>query len=198
MVEIILQLHGNRCDLLVAENLNAENDSPLCCAEALHKSVADAQLYPQILSSSSAFETPGQKGLRTGFPAKEGTKSRFTENLRPGNKRPSIGPAEPAPAADTVEKLAPVWTAGHGRIIERTNVDTELARISEGAGVAGSKKSKHRAVPGVGHVIGALSRRKDKLRARTQTKQASRFSKQENVNPDTGVGHGVGIGSEAH
>jgi hypothetical protein len=94
MVEIILQLHRNRCDLLVAENLHAENDSPLCCAEVLHNSVADAELYPQIPSSTSAFETPGQKGLRTRFPAKEIAKSRFTENLRPSNKRPSIGPAE--------------------------------------------------------------------------------------------------------
>jgi hypothetical protein len=44
---------------IVAEHLHAENDSPLCCAEVLHKSMADAQLYPQIPSSTCAFEPPG-------------------------------------------------------------------------------------------------------------------------------------------
>jgi hypothetical protein len=59
MVEIILQLSGSGCNLFLAEHLHAENDSPLCCAEVLHKSVADAQLYPQIPSATGVFESPG-------------------------------------------------------------------------------------------------------------------------------------------
>ena len=47
------------CDLLAAEHLHAENDSPLGRAEVLHKSVPDAQLYPQISSRTGALETPG-------------------------------------------------------------------------------------------------------------------------------------------
>jgi hypothetical protein len=43
----------------VAEHLHAENDSPLCCPEVLHESVADAQLYPQIPSIAGALETLG-------------------------------------------------------------------------------------------------------------------------------------------
>ncbi len=77
-------------------------------------------------------------------------------------------------------------------------MDTELARIGEGAGVPGSEKSKHGAVPGVGHVIGAVSGGKDELRARTQTKQASRLSKQANVDADARIGDGIGIGPQAH
>jgi len=59
MVEIILYLHGSRRNLLVTKHFHAENDSPLCCAEILHKSVANAQLYPQIPSRTGVFETSG-------------------------------------------------------------------------------------------------------------------------------------------
>jgi len=45
--------------LTVPPHLQAENDSPLCCAEVLLKSVADAQLYPQIPANTGVFETPG-------------------------------------------------------------------------------------------------------------------------------------------
>ena len=59
MVGIILQLNGSRCDLLVPEQLHTEYDSPLCRSEVLHKSMADAQLYPQISFCPGLFQTPG-------------------------------------------------------------------------------------------------------------------------------------------
>jgi hypothetical protein len=108
-------------------------------AEVLHKRVPDAQLYSQISSRTGAFATPGQKTFRTRLSAEKSAKSRFPEDLRPDNKSPTIGPGEPAPSADTVEKLAPVWSSGHGSVIERTNLDTELSRISEGTGAASSR-----------------------------------------------------------
>jgi hypothetical protein len=46
MLEIILQVYRSQCDLLAPEQFDTEYDSPLCRAEVLHKSVADAQLYP--------------------------------------------------------------------------------------------------------------------------------------------------------
>ena len=86
-----------------------------------------------------------------------------------------FGPANLRPPADTVEKLAPVRTTRNGRIVQRTNMDAKLARIRQGACIAGSEKSKHAAIPGVGHVIGAVSGREDKLCSRTQTKRSSRL-----------------------
>ncbi len=59
MVGIILQRNGSRCDLLVPEQLYTEYDSPLCRSEVLYKSMADAQLDPQISLCSGLFQAPG-------------------------------------------------------------------------------------------------------------------------------------------
>jgi hypothetical protein len=163
MVEIILLLNGSRCDLLVPKKLDTAYDSPLCRSEVLHYRMTDTQLYSQIPSSTCAFETSGQESLCTRLPAGGSVKSRFTENFRPGNNRPITGQSKAAPPADTVEELVPIWTVRHGRFIERTNMNTELARIPEDPSVTGSEKSKHPAIPGVGHVIGATSGGNDDL-----------------------------------
>src|ERR1700678_558770 len=126
--------------------------------------MTDTQLYSQISSSACAFETAGQESLRTRPPGGGSVKSRFTENFRSGNNCPIIGQRKAAPPADTVEELVHIWTVRHRRLIERTNMDTELARIPEGPSVTGSEKSKHPAVPGVGDVIGATSGGNDDLR----------------------------------
>jgi hypothetical protein len=70
---------------------------------------------------------------------------------------------------------------------------TNLAGISPRTRVTGCEKSKHPAVPAGGHVIGPGSGGNDELRTRTQTKHASRFCKQTNVNSDARIGDGVGI-----
>jgi hypothetical protein len=55
MVGIILQLKRSWCDLLVPKQLHTEYNSPLRRSEVLLKSMADAQLYPQIPFCASLF-----------------------------------------------------------------------------------------------------------------------------------------------
>ena len=59
MIEIVLQLHVDRRDLLVPEQLHTEYDSPLCRSEVLHQRMTDAQLYPQISSCPTVLQTSG-------------------------------------------------------------------------------------------------------------------------------------------
>src|ERR1700733_7182076 len=124
--------------------------------------------------------------------------SRFTENLRTRNHSPTTRSGKPPATADAVEELASVWTPGRGRIIQRSNMDAKLTRISEGAGIAGSKKPKHRAVSGIGDVVSPASGRNDELRTCTQTKQTGWLSKQASVETDTRIGHRIRIGPQAH
>ena len=56
MVGIILQFDPDpKCELLVPEQFHTEYNSPLRRSEVLLKSMADAQLYPQIPFCASLF-----------------------------------------------------------------------------------------------------------------------------------------------
>jgi hypothetical protein len=89
MTRILLQFIGDRCDLLVTEQLDTEHDSPLCRSEVLHKHMADAQLDPQISFRPGLLQTPREERLRTRLPAEEGAKSRLSKNFRSRNDRPT-------------------------------------------------------------------------------------------------------------
>jgi hypothetical protein len=68
MTRILLQFIGDRCDLLVTEQLDTEHDSSLCRSEVLHKHMADAQLDPQISFRPGLLQTPREERLRTRLP----------------------------------------------------------------------------------------------------------------------------------
>jgi hypothetical protein len=78
-------------DLLMTEHLHPEDDSPLCGAEILYKSMVEAHLQPEISPCTSLLESPGQKSFRSCLPAEEGVKGRFAINFRPGNRSPVAG-----------------------------------------------------------------------------------------------------------
>src|ERR1017187_9314563 len=116
------------------------------------------------------FQSPGQKALEAGVSAEVGMDCRFAIELRPDDRIPAVADREPAARAQTEKELIPVRTAGRERTFHRTDVQTELTRIRKVAGVAGGEKPEHRAIPGVGDVVGAIARREDQLRTRAQAK----------------------------
>src|ERR1700761_2109833 len=158
--------------------------------------MSDTQLYPQIFFLPGLLQAPREERLCTCFPTEEGMKSRLSKYFRPRDDRPASRPRKPAPPTDAIKKLTSVWTTRYGCIIERSNMDTKLTRICVGTRITGSEKSKHCAVSGISHVIGAVSRGKDQLRTCTETKQTARLSKQASVDADSAVGHSIGSGSE--
>src|ERR1700733_3865803 len=158
--------------------------------------MADAQFDPQIMHCPGLLQPPREERLRTCLSTEEGVKSRLSKDLRSRNDRPTTRPGKTASSTDAVEKLVTVGTAGHRSIIERSKMDTELACVPEGTGVAGSEKSKHAPIPRVRHIIRAVSGGEDKLRSSTQTNQVSRVAKQTGVDAYPTVGDGIWIGSE--
>src|ERR1700761_5866900 len=133
--------------------------------------MSDTQLYPQIFFLPGLLQAPREERLCTCFPTEEGVKSRLSKYFRPRDDRPTSRPGKPASPTDAIKKLTSVWTTRYGCIIERSNMDTKLTRIRVGPRITSREKSKHCAVSGIGHVISAVTGRKDQLRTCTQTKQ---------------------------
>ena len=74
------------------------------------------------------------------------------------------------------KQLITIGTAGQNQALGRPDMYAELTRIRKVADIASWENPEHPAIPSVRHVIGAIARRDEELRACAQAEQTPRFS----------------------
>ena len=152
---------------MLAENFNTDQDSPLGRAEALYYAVADAQPYAQIASGTGTFQSSCQEALHTILPGGEGMEGRLTKKLWSDDCCPLTPEGDFSTTTDSEEELISHRTAGYRKLVQRSDMNPNLARIGETVSVSGGKKPKHRTISCVRHVIGSSAGGEQELSTET-------------------------------
>src|SRR5262249_10493822 len=100
-----------------------------------------------------------------------------------------------AAAGETEEKLTALRTPRHGRIVSRTNVDTELACVRKESQVAGEERRAHRAVRIVRHVLAAAAVWHVELGPCAKSEWTPCVTKEPRIEADSSIRQCIGIRS---
>src|SRR3984893_15757865 len=180
--------------LQLAEDLECDDRPPLGGAELRMDASANAQLDLHAASSQpGAIESSRQESLeRSRLRAEEGSERRRAEHLRAHHDR-VVEDGQPGAAGDAEEQLAAARASRDLRLVERTDVNADVTRITEPAQVSSKEQAAHGSVRVVGQIIEAIARRSDQLRARSEPRRSCRLAEETSLEADVHIGDGVGI-----